>query len=340
MGEVIEAEATPLELSQLTEADRWLAEARSKVALIAAEYEPREIASEEDYAQSKRERAAARRAIKDVTDERQARTRAIKRAVADFEAQVRDLLEPLQGIDAAYKRELDAWDERVLQERHLQVAEAYAEMAPSLVPLVPYERLRELFGAAEGWDRRGVTTRQVVDMVAAHVQGIADDERTLDGLDYADEEERRATKAEYFSTLDLRATLADARARREQRERVAALERERQEREKAAVGPQEAARATQTGLVDQVPTKTESDREKGSQRPVASHEEQWRRLMDDHANAADQPAPGEPVPEMVMFCYVTRGQCAALRAYCESHGITGKLRPTHGMLYKLVPKED
>ncbi|MDD6565360.1 MAG: DUF1351 domain-containing protein [Parafannyhessea umbonata] len=224
-------------------ADRWLAEQRAKVAEIAKEYVPHEITSGEDYRESKRARAQARKAIKAVEDARRQQVGAIKDAVRDFEAQVRDLLTPLSGVDADYKAALAEWERLTIESRTQEVAAWYAETQGDVAAMVPFETIWQRYAHAEKWDLYGANLVQIEQDVAGVVESIEQDLATLDSAPY-EPEDKAAVKLEYLRTLDLSGALRSADEARRRRERMAEVERQRAER--MAEAERMAARAAET----------------------------------------------------------------------------------------------
>lgn len=210
-------------------ADRWLAEQRAKVAEIAKEYVPHEITSGDDYRESKRARAQARKAIKAVEDARRQQVGAIKDAVRDFEAQVRDLLTPLSGVDADYKAALAEWERLTIESRTQEVAAWYAETQGDVARLVPFETIWQRYAHAEKWDLYGANLVQIEQDVAGVAESIEQDLATLDSAPY-EPEDKANVKAEYLRTLDLSGALRSADEARRRRERMAEVERQRAER--------------------------------------------------------------------------------------------------------------
>lgn len=210
-------------------ADRWLAEQRAKVAEIAKEYVPHEITSGEDYRESKRARAQARKAIKAVEDARRQQVGAIKDAVRDFEAQVRDLLTPLSGVDADYKAALAEWERLTIESRTQEVAAWYAETQGDVAKLVPFETIWQRYAHGEKWDLYGANLVQIEQDVAGLVESIEQDLETLNSAPY-EPEDKANVKTEYLRTLDLSGALRSADEARKRRERMAEVERQRAER--------------------------------------------------------------------------------------------------------------
>lgn len=260
-------------------ADRWLAEQRARVAEAAAEYVPHEITSAEDYRESKRARTQARKAIKEVEDARRAQVGAIKDAVRDFEAQVRDLLAPLAGVDDAYKSALAEWERTCVDSRTQEVAAWYAETQGDVAAMVPFETVWQRYAHQEKWDLYGanlVAIEGEVAEIAEHV--IPHYLDMIAGMGY-EPQDAEALRAEYLRTLDFDGSCRRIQALREQRDRMAEAERARRERMAAEAvqvpatdapeGPREAASAPEEPAPGQAPTAAGAAPQAAAARPVA-----------------------------------------------------------------------
>lgn len=233
---VIEVEPEPIEApAVLGEAERWLAEQRERVAARRGDFQAHEIASADDYRDSKRQRTALRALIKDVEDGRRSMTRSIDEALARFRDQTKGVLEELTEEEAAYKREISAWEQRVVQDRLTELARRYADEFPDLVAQVPFSRLAERFSAAGKWANYGTGTERAWRSVEEAAQTIAGEVETLRAQEATDDE-RSELLADYFSGLDMAVALRRAVERRERREAVRRAEEERRawEAEQAA----------------------------------------------------------------------------------------------------------
>ena len=230
---VKEVEATVIDAPDvLSGADRWLAEQRAKVKGIAEDYQPHEIESAQDYRDSKRARTQARKAIKEVEDARRAQVGAIKDAVRDFEAQVRDLLAPLSGVDASYKEALAEWERLTVESRTQAIEAWYVDQGGVVVDAVPFQRLVDAFGAEGKWLNYGTNEVAIQEDVTRRVRAIEADLESIDAQSL-DEGERMALKQDYLSTLDMGEAMRRAAERRRQREALEEAERRRQEAERA-----------------------------------------------------------------------------------------------------------
>lgn len=317
--ETINADAEPIETEVVRESglDALVVGIADEAAQLAAEYQPREILTDDDYKQSKRERAGARKDIAALKSRYDEGMRAIKDAIREADARTKAALAPLDAIDGGYKAEVDAYEERWKAGRRAMLAEEYEGFAPDLVPLVPFERLMARFGSDKGaqWDARSTGESKAIEAMQAAVESIAKDEQTIDSSPYADED-KAALKADYFSTLDLSGALRRRQEAKEQMEKVADLEKGREERFRTSMTPTEYAQACEE---------------------VGTPLSQRSKLLKEVATAMGSPAPGEVVPDYVFAGYGNAAQAEAFIAFCNKSGVRRRLKiMTHGKPYKLA----
>lgn len=229
--EVQEVKATPIEdeLSVLPEADRWLSDATTKAVSIASEYKPHPIRDGSDYKLSKRARTMARGEIAKLDAERKSMTKAIEDAIRDFKSRAGVAMEPLKDIDADYKRYLDEWDAMLLEQKKADILEAYEDLAPGMVDLLPPERLWDTFAKTRKWINKGTNVEAAKQDMTKVVEGISNGYQSLDAVQCSSEEERDQLRADYFETLDVGTALRKHREREERIEAVRAHEQAQRE---------------------------------------------------------------------------------------------------------------
>lgn len=349
MAEVIEVEATPIEegIEPLAGLRLALSDLAGEADRLAAEYAPRFIEGEEDYAQSKRERAGLRKARERIQQDYKDMVDPIRDMLAEADAQRRQALAQVDAKERGYADEIHDYEGRWRDARRAYLAEVYEDFAPDLVPLVSIDALMARYGQTKGaqWDARSMGEAKAADALRVAVESIADAERTIDSM--VADEDREAVKAGYFATLDLQAALNDARARAEQRERVRRLEEERRQREEEAerrrqeeLRAQEEAKAAQEppSIIDThtnlTPQQYLEEYEAVTGQPAPDKTRQT--LLSDMAVLSGAPRGGERVPEYVFAGYGNRQQAEAFVAWCAQAGVTRKTKiPTQGKLYKL-----
>lgn len=353
MSEVQEVEAVTIEtdMSPLAKSERWLAEARGRVAELAAQYRPPEtIEGEREYKDAKAARSSVRKDAQELDGERKRMTRAMDDALKQFRSDVKDVLTPLTDLDVAYKRALDDYEERWGMERRAALQEAYDEYAPDLVPLVPLDRLVTRYGneRGKGWLMRSTNVEAAKAALRAAIDDVAACEATV--ADSVDPEDAEGAKADFFASLDVGAAIQRAHARAEQRERVRRLEEERrareaeyerlrQEAERAERERAEAEMAEAQRAWDEAGERLEERMEAPAPaQPMPMPQAPAPNPMLGHiADTMGQPAHGA-VPPYVFCAYGSAGDAAAFRAWCEQRGIKATVKPTGGMVYRIVRK--
>jgi len=370
MSDAQQVEAVPIEegMATLTGAERWLADARAKVAALAASYSsPGEIEGPKDFKGAKDTRAGINRDIKELDAQRKAATRQMEDALRDFREGVKDVLEPLTDLEAEYKSAIDAYEERWQAQRREELRAEYEDFAPDLVPLVPFDRLLALRGCEpkKKWVAHSMGAEAAKAAMRAAVEAIGADERTLEAS--VDAEDLEDAKSDLFTTLDLGAAIRNAMARAEQRERVRRLEEERRRREEEQrrIEAEMAERRAQQ-------ERERREREEAARRAAALIEEADPAVTAHAAggsvfvadNPAPAPVPYEPpeilqappamsvgeraavasgtpkageVPEYVFCGYGTRAQAEAFEVWCQAQGVGRRLKmPTGGTPWKLT----
>lgn len=244
--EVIEASAQVIEApAPLAGADKWLSERRDEVAGVAAEFGAFEIADAAAWRDAKRQRVALRARIAEIEADRKRMTRAVEGAVKAFKDGAKDVLSPLTDLDAAYKREIDAWEAKVLEERAGSLAALYADEWPDLARQAPFQTLADRYASAGKWWLMSTTSAKAEASVRDAAKDVAENLATIAAT--SEGSERLERQADYMRDLDWPRHLQDMKARelrmaalreaQEERERWEAEQaaaRERAERERAA----------------------------------------------------------------------------------------------------------
>lgn len=233
--EVIEASAQVIDSpAPLAGADKWLSERRDEVAGVAAEFGAFEIADAAAWRDAKRQRVALRARIAEIEADRKRMTRAVEGAVKKFKDGAKDVLSPLTDLDAAYKREIGAWEAKVLEERAGSLAALYADEWPDLARQAPFQTLADRYAASGKWWLMSTTSAKAEASVRDAAKDVAENLATIAAT--SEGSERLERQADYMRDLDWPRHLQDMKAREL---RMAALreaqeERERWEAEQAA----------------------------------------------------------------------------------------------------------
>lgn len=223
-------EATPIdtELDTISRAEQWLSAASERVSEKCALYKPPEqITTAQQYKDAKASRAQFRKDAAEIDNERKAMLREMEDRLKQFKAEVKDVLLPLTDLDAEYKAHIEAYEEMLRTERHIELAQEFEELAPGLAEIVPFDLILSRYGNERGkaWINQSTNVVAAKQMLADAIEDVAEKEKSIDSL--VPEQDRTEVKALFFSTLDLNAALSEARRIKEQRERVEELERAR-----------------------------------------------------------------------------------------------------------------
>ena len=349
--EAMAVEATIIEndIQKLSAFDMWIDEAQGKVSALASKHEVREIADEAGYAEAKAARTEVRRLREDIDSARKAKLREFEDLLKRAKQRVKDVIAPLDELDAAYKAELVTYDEARAYERSLMLAERYQDMAPALADMLPYFRLAELSDPESRWLMRSVDEKTAVDLME-HAASKAVEGYEAIGAMGLPEEDATAIRAEYFRSLDLAAAMARAQELKAERERIAEFEAERKQAEAPSVNE----RLRDHGY--EYPPEPEPEPEDkptpAIHPPVHADEAaSWAKgedlnpqpkvessrpdtIQTEVAHAAALPM-DEEVPPIALIAYLTEAQHAGLVVYCKQRGIKGFFKATHGRRMKI-----
>lgn len=297
--DVIEVEPEVIDAPDaLTEADRWLAEQRGRVEARAVEFSAFEISTPEQYRDAKAQRKALRSLISEVDGDKRRMTKRLRDALDRFNGEVGGILAGLREEDARYKGEIDRWERQVVLERDARVEARYREEWPDLAEQVPYQRLRERYGAEWKADNYGTKEARVWEGVEAACESVSADLSTLRAQTHVNgteltEDDRRDVVADYLRTLDLSAAQRACIARVERRE---ALRRSEEER-RAWEAEQRAAQAALD--LDAVGGPLSESHEKPAEPPCATAE------VEPVPTPGEAPGAPETAPERPAECEAT-----------------------------------
>lgn len=242
MEKTIDVEAEVIDApAALTEADRWLAEQRERVEARAKDFGAFDITTPEQYRDAKAQRKALRALIAEVDGDKKRMTKHLRDTLTRFNGEVSAILAGLQAEDAQYKSELDRWERQVVVERDARVEARYRDEYPDLAGQVPYQRLRERYGAEWKADNYGTKEAAIWKGVEQACEAVSADVNSLRAQTHVDgveltEDDRRDLMADYLRTLDQRAAMGACISRVRQREALRRAEEERRawETEQAA----------------------------------------------------------------------------------------------------------
>lgn len=146
---------------------------------------------------AKNERAYLNRLSKELNDSRKAIKKAYNQPLQEFEARVKEIdemiKEPLGIIDEVIKEQ----ERLAKEERRERLQQAYEDLFPALVPVVPLDRVIE-----PQWLNKTYGEIKAIDSLTERVSKVAEDWQSLQKLEasmpFYDEAER-----EFFRTLSL-----------------------------------------------------------------------------------------------------------------------------------------
>ena len=157
-------------------------------------------------------------AINSLEDRRKAIKRAYSKPLTDFEGDLKLRINRLKEASATYTKAINTADEIARSKRAAVLEEAYHDMAPALVPVVPWERIYE-----KTWTNKTHGEVRAKEDLAAKVAKIAADWETLKGLGLENQEE---AEIEFFQTLDLSSAITHAKEALERKARLEAMKAE------------------------------------------------------------------------------------------------------------------
>lgn len=172
-------------------------------------------------------------AINSLEDRRKAIKRAYSKPLTDFEDDLKLRINRLKEASATYTEALNEADKIARAKRAAVLEEAYYDMAPALVPVVPWERIYE-----RSWTNKTHGEVRAKEDLAAKVAKIAADWETLKGLGLENQED---AELEFFQTLNLSSAITHAKEALERKARLEAMkaEVEQEPTPEPVPGPQE-----------------------------------------------------------------------------------------------------
>lgn len=183
------------------------------------------VETEEDYKVAKKQRAAIGN-LKKVVDEERKRVKAVyMEPVEAFEAKVADLTAPIEKVRKSIDESVKAYEALYRQRKAKALQDYYKELAPDLVPLVPYSRI-----ARDEWMNRGYSEVKAREDIEEEVSRIGNGELTVRAVVGEDDPQLDHYLAEYFQVLDSDAITRRYRDDAAKRAEVARLEEERKAR--------------------------------------------------------------------------------------------------------------
>lgn len=228
MSEVTEAKATIIntDIVSQTELDKWLAAKSVQVEQVLAIAGVTEIKNTTDYKNAKAAREALNKVVKGIDSERKLKVAGLQALVKRVKAETDAVTEKANDRAIKLNKLIAQYDERIAADKLAQLERSYTELAPALVPLVPFSKVVAKVG--QKWNQKSVTIGKANKELQEFVSKLAADEQLIDGMPYT-EQEREELKADYFNVLDIAEAQRLFTERKEARERYAQLQQEREE---------------------------------------------------------------------------------------------------------------
>lgn len=228
MSDITEAKATIIntDIVSQTELEKWLAAKSVQVEQTLAIAGVTEINNATDYKNAKDARAALNQVVKGIDSERKLKVAGLQALVKRVKAETDAVTEKANDRVIELGNLIAQYDERIAADKLNQLERSYSEIAPALVPLVPFPKVVAKVG--QKWRQKSVTIGKANKELQAFVSKLAADEQLIDGMPYPGEE-REELKADYFNVLDLAEAQRLFTERKEARERYAQLQKEREE---------------------------------------------------------------------------------------------------------------
>lgn len=228
--EVLAVEAVPLEedfdtlVASLAIDDTLedkLAKLKKNVDEKLADYrDVKRIEKDEDFKAAKKYRAAVNDVKKPIEAQRKAAKKKYGDLLKTFDKTIGEITAPIDRLSDEYKAEIDRYDGECRARRLAALKGRYYDLAGEMGPLVPYERI-----ADDRWLNASFGEVKAKNIIERRVGELLHQFKFVNGLDYADEDEKAWAVAWWTRTLpmDSGEVAAAVAAHREEVAKAAAL---------------------------------------------------------------------------------------------------------------------
>lgn len=228
--EVLAVEAVPLEedfdtlVASLAIDDTLedkLAKLKESVDEKLADYaDVKHIEKDEDFKAAKKYRAAVNDVKKPIEAQRKAAKKKYSDLLKTFDKTIGEITAPIDRLSDEYKAEIDRYDDECRKRRLAALKGHYYDLADEMGPLVPYERI-----ADDKWLNASFGEVKAKNIIERRVGELLHQFKFVNGLDYADEDEKAWAVAWWTRTLpmDSGEVAAAVAAHREEVAKAAAL---------------------------------------------------------------------------------------------------------------------
>ena len=198
-----------------------LAKLKKEVDGKLADYrDVRRIETNEDFKAAKKYRAAVNDVKKPIEAQRKAAKKKYSDLLKTFDKTIGEITGPIDKLSDEYKAEIDRYDGECRKRRLTALKGHYYDLAGEMGPLVPYERI-----ADDRWLNASFGEVKAKNIIERRVGELLHQFKFVNGLDYADEDERAWAVAWWTRTLpaDSGEVAAAVAAHREEVAKAAAL---------------------------------------------------------------------------------------------------------------------
>lgn len=137
------------------------------------------------YKDMKRWRAAVRAVKAPIDERRKASKKRYTDLIKQFDRTIGEITAPIDELDEEYKALIDDWERRRDEALKTRLAGYYAELAPNLVPLVPFDRILDPY-----WLRATFGEKKAMKAVEDAVARLARQYGAVMAMEFEDEGER------------------------------------------------------------------------------------------------------------------------------------------------------
>lgn len=228
--EVLAVEAVPLEedfdtlVASLAIDDTLedkLARLKKNVDEKLADYvDVKRIEDDEDFKAAKKYRSTVNAVKKPIEEQRKAAKKKYSDLLKTFDKTIGEITAPIDALSDEYKAEIDRYDGECRARRLAALSGHYYDLAGEMGPLVPYERI-----ADDKWLNASFGEVKAKNIIERRVGELLHQFKFVNGLDYADEDEKAWAVAWWTRTLpmDSGEVAAAVAAHREEVAKAAAL---------------------------------------------------------------------------------------------------------------------
>lgn len=228
--EVLAVEAVPLEedfdtlVASLAIDDTLedkLAKLKKNVDEKLADYvDVKHIVNDEDFKAAKKYRTAVNAVKAPIEEQRKAAKKKYSDLLKTFDKTIGEITAPIGRLSDEYKAEIDRYDGECRARRLAALKGHYYDLAGEMGPLVPYERI-----ADDKWLNASFGEVKAKNIIERRVGELLHQFKFVNGLDYADEDEKAWAVAWWTRTLpmDSGEVAAAVAAHREEVAKAAAL---------------------------------------------------------------------------------------------------------------------